>query len=239
MVVKKNKKPVDKKEYLKQWRKKNKKKISEYRKSTKGKLANKKAQQKYFKSEKGKEALKKYIKSNKGKKAQKEYQKKYYKTDKWNDYKKEYNKEYRKSVVGKLSNKTAQKKYFSSVKGRKAISRGAKNYYEKNKNNPDFKLIKNLRKRLGIFLKSKGMKKNSRMVELLGCSKSFLKDYLENKFKNGMSWKNYGKWHVDHIYPLSKFNFDNPNSLKKACHYSNLQPLWAIDNIKKKNKIIN
>ena len=83
------------------------------------------------------------------------------------------------------------------------------------------------------------MKKNSRMIELLGCSKPFLKEYIEKKFKKGMSWNNYGKWHMDHIYPLSKFNFDNPNSLKKACHYSNLQPLWAIDNIKKKNKIIN
>ena len=223
------------KKYSIKWRLKNKDKIEAYRKSTKGKLAIKKAQQKYFKSEKGKEVLKKWGKKNKKKIS--EYKKKYYGTDKWIDYRKEYNKKYRESVAGKSSNKKSQKKYLSSVKGRKAISRGAKNYYEKNKNNPDFKLIRNLRKRLSIFLKSKGMKKNSRMVELLGCSKSFLKDYLENKFKNGMSWENYGKWHVDHIYPLSRFNFNNPNSLKKACHYSNLQPLWAEENIRKKNKI--
>ena len=48
-----------------------------------------------------------------------------------------------------------------------------------------------------------------------------------------MSWNNYGKWHLDHIKPLSSFNLQNIDELKQACHYSNLQPLWAEDNFKK------
>ena len=227
------------KKYLKKWRLKNKEKISAYKKSEKGKLSNKKAITKYFKSSKGKETLRKWRKKNKDKlkKNNKEYHKEYYSSDKWKNYKKKYNKEYRKTDTFKDSQKKAQKKYLSSKKGREAISRGAKNYYEKNKNNPDFKLIKNLRKRLVNFLKSKGMKKNSRILVLTGCSKYFLKSYIEKKFKPGMSWENYGKWHIDHIFPLSKFDFENPDSLKRACHYSNLQPLWALENIKKKNTI--
>jgi hypothetical protein len=53
-----------------------------------------------------------------------------------------------------------------------------------------------------------------------------------------MSWNNYGKWHIDHVMPLSAFNLNNIEDVKKACHYTNLQPLWAIDNIKKSNTVV-
>lgn len=70
----------------------------------------------------------------------------------------------------------------------------------------------------------------------LGCTAEELKIYLESKFQGGMSWENRTLWHIDHIIPLSSFNLNDKEEFKKACHYSNLQPLWAEDNLKKGNR---
>lgn len=59
--------------------------------------------------------------------------------------------------------------------------------------------------------------------------------YIESKFKEGMSWENHGKWHIDHIKPLG--NAKTEKELKKLFHYTNVQPLWAKENQKKGNKI--
>jgi hypothetical protein len=66
-----------------------------------------------------------------------------------------------------------------------------------------------------------------------------LKLYLESQFTEGMSWDNYGRegWEIDHIRPLSSFNLEDRDELLKACHYSNLQPLWRTDNRKKGSRI--
>lgn len=105
-------------------------------------------------------------------------------------------------------------------------------------NNPHHRLKQILRERVRKALKGKG--KNGSAVKDLGCSIEELKIYLESKFLLNMSWDNYGTygWHVDHIIPLSQFNLSDRNEFLKACHYTNLQPLWAIDNIKKSNKLI-
>lgn len=68
---------------------------------------------------------------------------------------------------------------------------------------------------------------------ILGCSINELKKHLESKFQLNMSWDNYGKWHIDHIKPLASFNLTEPEQVKIACNYTNLQPLWAEDNIRK------
>jgi hypothetical protein len=70
-------------------------------------------------------------------------------------------------------------------------------------------------------------------MKLIGCDINQLKKHLENKFKSGMTWDNYGVWHIDHIKPLCSFDLRDEGEVKKACHYSNLRPLWAEDNIKK------
>lgn len=70
----------------------------------------------------------------------------------------------------------------------------------------------------------------------IGCTRKELVSYLESKFKEGMSWDNYGKWHIDHIIPMNQFDLNNEDDFKKANHYKNLQPLWAKENyLKDKN----
>ena len=82
------------------------------------------------------------------------------------------------------------------------------------------------------------MRKNNKTFKMVGCTPKFLKEYLEKKFKQGMTWKNHTVhgWHVDHIIPLSKAK--TSEDVEKLMHYTNLQPLWAKDNIIKKDKLI-
>jgi hypothetical protein len=100
----------------------------------------------------------------------------------------------------------------------------------------NFRMLGNLRTR--IYHAMKKDTKGKKTKELLGCSIQELKIYLESKFREGMSWGNYGKygWHIDHIIPCSMFDLTNLEQQKKCFHYSNLQPLWAVENLKKYNK---
>ncbi len=99
----------------------------------------------------------------------------------------------------------------------------------------------NLRIYIYKSLKKDQLKKSKRLEELLGCNIKQLKNYIESLFTEGMSWENYGEWHIDHIVPIDFFrkNYDFKDiEIQKECfHYLNLQPLWAIDNIKKGNKL--
>ena len=70
----------------------------------------------------------------------------------------------------------------------------------------------------------------------MGCSPLQLKEHLEKQFTNGMCWENRSKWHIDHIIPLSSAKTED--ELYNLCHYTNLQPLWAVDNLKKSNRIL-
>jgi hypothetical protein len=79
--------------------------------------------------------------------------------------------------------------------------------------------------------------KQSSALTLLGCTIDELKIHLEKKFVKGMNWKNYGKWHIDHIKPCCSFDLTDLEQQKICFHYTNLQPLWAKDNIRKNGKI--
>jgi hypothetical protein len=100
------------------------------------------------------------------------------------------------------------------------------------------KIANRLRQRLCKAIKRNY--KNGSAIKDLGCSVSELKIYLENKFQEKMSWDNWGTkgWHIDHIKPLSSFDLTDRNQFLQACHYTNLQPLWAKDNIAKSDKIL-
>jgi hypothetical protein len=100
------------------------------------------------------------------------------------------------------------------------------------------KLTHTLRKRFNVALKNNY--KSGSAVRDLGCSISELKSHLEDQFKPGMSWDNYGKchnkWQIDHIIPFCQLDLSKLESIKKVCHYTNLQPLWYKDHIIKSKK---
>jgi hypothetical protein len=99
-----------------------------------------------------------------------------------------------------------------------------------------YKLSHNIRNRVRTFLITKNITKNNPTFNIIGCSPESLKEHLERKFTEGMSWGNQGKWHIDHIIPLSSAKTEE--EIYKLCHYTNLQPLWAEDNLKKSDKIL-
>lgn len=125
-----------------------------------------------------------------------------------------------------------------------------RNKYQRNKYKEDvnFKLSRILRTRMNIQLRKtiKTCNTNISVIRHLGCTIPELKCYLEKKFyphhktSEAMTWDNWSLkgWHIDHIYPLSKFDLTNPEQIKIACHYTNLQPLWAEQNLSKGNKIL-
>ena len=85
-----------------------------------------------------------------------------------------------------------------------------------------------------------GIKESKSWETLVNYSLEDLKLHLEKQFTNGMSWENYGEWHIDHILPISSFNIQDYNDeyFQKCWSLENLQPMWAVENIKKSNKII-
>lgn len=111
---------------------------------------------------------------------------------------------------------------------KEAINRHRRDRYQ---NDIQFKIAHNIRKRYSRAIRSTSKKISA--VHDMGCSLEELITYLESKFQPGMSWQNYGKWHVDHIVPLVKFDLARKDEALKACHYTNLQPLWAHDNFVK------
>jgi len=117
---------------------------------------------------------------------------------------------------------------------------GYERNYIKNRMKTDinFKISRHLRSRLFTALKNNC--KTGSAVADLGCSIEELKKHLESKWQPGMTWDNYNYrgWHIDHVIPLSVFNLTDKEQLLKACHYTNLQPLWASDNLRKSGKYV-
>ncbi len=114
--------------------------------------------------------------------------------------------------------------------------------YLKNYAKRDYVRIGNaLRGRIRAALKCQSIKKDKFTKDLTGCSISFLMKHLNSLFQPGMSWDNYSYygWHIDHIKPCASFNLADSEEQKKCFHYSNLQPLWAEDNLRKSDKILN
>lgn len=95
----------------------------------------------------------------------------------------------------------------------------------------NWRLKENMRSR--IYSATKRDYKSGSAVDDLGCSIEEFKLYIENQFEEGMSWDNYGEWHLDHVMPLDRFDLSNEMEFKEASNYLNYQPLWAEDNLSK------
>ena len=155
-------------------------------------------------------------------------------------------------------NKTLDEYFVAKCKGtiraacKECLSKDRKEYYQANKKqinkqtsdykvarckvDPEFKILKTLRTRLWHALKNQKADKKYRTKQLTGCELPFLKGFLEAKFTEGMSWENHGEWHLDHIKPCCSFDLKDDEEQKKCFHYTNLQPLWAQENLSKGGK---
>jgi hypothetical protein len=148
---------------------------------------------------------------------------------KWREENPEKIKEIRQNWLEKNPEKRLE--YRKNYKPRKHQQRK-----ERRKIDPLFVLTNNLRSRMYKFLITLNITKKNTTFEIVGCSPQELKEHLENKFVPGMSWENRAEWHIDHIIPLSSAKTEE--ELYILCHYTNLQPLWAEENLKKSNKIL-
>jgi hypothetical protein len=107
---------------------------------------------------------------------------------------------------------------------------------KKRADNPGYKLECAVRKRIWSALK--GSQKCDHSMSLIGCSPDTLRLSLEVRFEPGMTWQNYGTaWHVDHIIPLSAYDLTDPEQQREAFHYTNLQPMWAHENMAKGDEV--
>jgi hypothetical protein len=120
---------------------------------------------------------------------------------------------------------------------KKARAVHCRNYTQKLYSTPEGRLLACQRGRIWKALK--GNKPADHKPALLGCTIGRFKAHLESLFKDGMTWDNYGEWHVDHIKPLSLFQLKLDSEQRAAFNYLNTQPLWAKENLQKRNKYNN
>ena len=104
------------------------------------------------------------------------------------------------------------------------------------------KLILNMRSRISAIISRNHKNKKAKTIELLGCNGIFLRQYIQRRFKKGMSWNNYGKWHIDHIVPINYFvkkcDFNSLQIQKKCFNYKNLKQMWAVDILQKGSRLL-
>lgn len=173
---------------------------------------------------------------NRCKDCQKVYDKKY------NDSRKEKMKEYYLNNKEELKKK-AREYYInnselikSNQKKYSSINKENRNLYlrEKKKNDHLFNLTIKIRNLIYITIYNGGFSKKSKTTDILGCSYEEFKSYIQEQFVEGMTWENYGEWHLDHKTPISWA--ETEEQIYELNRYTNFQPLWASDNLSKGNK---
>lgn len=164
--------------------------------------------------------------------------------------KREQDKKYRAANKEKIKQK--DKEYYENNKDDPEFQQKRKDYAykwnrgrrkewhkERMKNDPIYRISQSLRKSVSRYVKQKSV----RSFDLVGCSPEELRQHLESLWDKGMSWDNYGiymkgepmTWHIDHIIPCDSFDLTNETEQAECFNYENLQPLWAVDNIRKSN----
>jgi hypothetical protein len=212
----------------KKWREENKQRIKKYYKENKELI--KKRHKKYY--EENKERInaqhKKWREENK--EIIKQRKKKHYENNKKNINQKQQNYyQENKERIKELSKKWREENKEYIKKWRK----------QKQKTDPIFKFRICTRSLIRASFKracNGQYRKSKRTEEMLGCDMDFFMRYIKSKFQKGMTFENYGEWHIDHIIPISSANTEE--EIIALNHYTNLQPLWAYENLTKANKIL-
>lgn len=202
------------------WREKNKDKVKQYRKKMQSKesyqIKRKIYLKKYFSDPKNKERRIKWFQ---------EWSKRDHVRQKKLDYKKRNKEHIRKQSC----------EYAKRPEVRKRIRLQTRKRY---KTDPVFLIKNRIRTRFYLYVKRGMAEKKVLTSKLIGCDWKYLKNHLQRRFKKGMSWQNYGEWHIDHIKPMSYFNLLDVKQQHECCNYKNLQPKWATDNLSKGNRYI-
>lgn len=207
--------------YLKQWRVQNRSYIKKYNKTYKTthkiKLNAQRMQNYYNNIDKERTQHREWCEKNK-------------------QHVKKYSKKYYDKNTDALRLKTRE---YYKINKKEIIARTTERFYKNYHSNIQLKLRVTLRTRLGAALRKIDRKAGS-AVKDLGCSIGEFKLYIENYFPlyPGMSWANYGPaWHLDHFLPLAHFDLTEREQFLEAFHYTNIQPLWAQDNLKKNRRM--
>ena len=165
---------------------------------------------------------------------ERKYNKKYKEKNKKNikEYHKEYDKEYREKNKEQLKEKNKEH--------REEINKRRRN---RRKTDPAYRILCNLRTRIGHALEAQNASKNKRSLEYFNCTGQDFRHYIERLFTDGMNWDNQGKkaddergWELDHRRPCASFDFTDEEQIHMCFHYTNYQPLWSKDNRTKTDK---
>lgn len=183
--------------------------------------------------EKRREYNKKWYAENKDKRS--EYNKKWQTENK--ERRREYSRKYSAEYRNKNRDRIKKNNDIYVEKNRDKINKNSSRYNKRRRRDDFlFKLKENVRCRIYKSFNKNGYSKKSKTQEMLGEDWNVVKQYIENQFSGNINWSNKSDWHIDHIVPLSLAN--DEETLMELCHYSNLQPLIAKDNLSKNNRFI-
>lgn len=228
LILKELNRKLKQKEYARNYYKLNKENRKSYRLENKDKIRKQRKEYRTLNKDTIKESRKEYDLLNKDKK--KEYQKKYdvANKDKIKERKRKYNLKNNDKV------RKHQKEYY--LKNKDKIRKHQKEYKNnREKTDPIFKFKRNLRNLIRNSITRYGFTKKSKTFKIVGCSFEEAILHFQNRFTDGMTLANHGEWHIDHIIPLSTASTEE--EVIKLNHISNLQPLWADDNLSKSDKL--
>jgi hypothetical protein len=181
------------------------------------------------------------IKQRRIEKCKKRWQEKY--KEKYKEKCKEYRKQnkeklslYLKEWRSKNQEKCRHLKNSWREKNRDRFRKTSRDYVRnKRSSDPIYKIRCNISTLIQNGIRNRGFSKKTKTSKILGCDYDFFKKYIESKFKEGMTWESRSEWSLDHIIPISLAKTEE--ELIKLNHYTNFQPLWKIENIKKGNKL--